>query len=153
MRRKGCVYRTLNRFLRNRRGTAEIVGSVMFLVIVLFFLSNVYLWHDQATREMDNLVLDRVNSPVRLLGDVDPTSNTLLKLNVTNNGGVGVRLSRLWIITSGYPTYEDLEDDDIWLAGGETWEFPPRALPVEEVTFRILTDLGNTASWKYTLTP
>jgi Putative archaeal flagellar protein F len=148
---KGCGCRTLNRFLRNRRGTAEIVGSVMFLVIVLFFFSNVYLWHDQATREMDNLVLDRVNSPVSL-ERVDPTSDTL-KLNVTNNGGVGVRLSRLWIITSGYPTYEDLEDDDIWLAGGETWEFPPRALPVEEVTFRILTDLGNTASWKYTPTP
>jgi archaellum component FlaF (FlaF/FlaG flagellin family) len=150
---KGCVCRTLNRFLRNRRGTAEIVGTVMFLVILLFFFSNVYLWHDQATREMDNLVLDRVNSPVRLFGGVDPTSDTL-KLNVTNNGGVGVRLSRLWIITSGYPTYEDLEDDDIWLAGGETWEIDYGAPPVEDVTFRILTDLGNTASWKYThLTP
>jgi hypothetical protein len=140
--------RFLNRFLRNRRGTAEIVGSVMFLVIVFFFLSNVYLWHDQATREMDDLVLDRVNSHVSLIGDFDLTT---LNLSVTNTGGVGVRLSRLWIISSGYPDPpEELEDDDIWLAGGETYEFPSRPLPVENVTFMVLTDLGNTASWKYT---
>lgn len=144
---KRCGCRILNRFLRNRRGTAEIVGSVMFLVIVLFFLSNVYLWHDQATREMDSLVLDRVNSNVSLVGEVNSTSNTLT-LYVTNNGGVGFRLSRLWIIISGSPpTFEDLEDDDIWLIGGETWEFPSRPLPGGGVTFMVLTDLGNTASW------
>jgi archaellum component FlaF (FlaF/FlaG flagellin family) len=141
-------YRPLSRLLKSRKGTAEIVGTVMFLIILLFFLSNVYLWHDQATREMDDLVLDRVNSPVRLFGTVDSDSGTL-KLNVTNNGGVGFWLSRLWNITSGYPTYDDLEDDDIWLAGGETWELLSGAIPNEEVTFRILTDLGNTASWKY----
>jgi archaellum component FlaF (FlaF/FlaG flagellin family) len=143
-----CVCRTLNRFLKSRRGTAEIVGSVMFLVIVLFFFTNVYLWHDQATREMDGLVLDRVNSPVELSG-FNSTSSTLT-LIVTNNGGVGFWLSRLWLISSGYPTYEDLEGDDIWLVGGQTYEFPSRSLPVEEVTFMVLTDLGNTASWKYT---
>ncbi len=148
MRRKGCVYRTLNRFLRNRRGTAEIVGTLMFLVILLFFFSNVYLWHDQATREMDDLVLDRLNSPVEMVGSINQTSNTL-QLNVTNNGGVGVWLSRLWNITSGYPSYQDY---NIWLAGGETWEIDLGSPPSENATFRIITELGNTASWKYIVT-
>jgi archaellum component FlaF (FlaF/FlaG flagellin family) len=145
---KICLHRTLNRFLRNRRGTAEIVGTLMFLVILLFFFSNVYLWHDQATREMDDLVLDKLNSPVEMVGSINQTSNTL-QLNVTNNGGVGVWLSRLWNITSGYPSYQDY---NIWLAGGETWEIDLGSPPSENATFRIITELGNTASWKYIVT-
>jgi len=111
----------------------------------------VYLWHDQATREMDDLVLDRLNSPVEMVGGVNQISNTL-QLNVTNTGGVGVQLSRLWNITSEYPSYQDLEAENIWLAGGETWEIDLGSPPSENATFRIITELGNTASWKYIVT-
>jgi archaellum component FlaF (FlaF/FlaG flagellin family) len=141
-----CWRGSFLRLLRGRRGTAEIVGSIMFLVILFFFFTNVYLWHDEATREMNDHVLDRVNSSVSIEA-VDPTSNPLV-LKVTNNGGVGFHLSRLWIIGPDPPDYVDLEDDNIWVAGGETWEIDYDA-PSVEVTFKILTDLGNSASWKF----
>jgi archaellum component FlaF (FlaF/FlaG flagellin family) len=169
----GCL--SLNRLLRNRRGTAEIVGSVMFLVILFFFFTNVYLWHDQATREMDNVVLDRVNSPVSIVDSTSPPD--LLKLQVTNNGGTGFLLSRLWIITDDNHNYADFENANVtarWLAGGASMNITllgedrfaadgsylvgaPTAdgigvyyyhNPSVEVTFKILTDLGNTAAHK-----
>lgn len=161
---------TLFRLLGNRRGAAEIVGSIMFLVILFFFFTNVYLWHDQATREMDNVVLDKVNSPVSI--EINATSDPLI-LQVTNNGGVGFLLSRLWIITSVDHTYADFEKEyAIWVAGGDTVRitldgderYPDGSYrvsqvspgevrvyyePSGEVTFRVLTRLGNTAAVTY----
>lgn len=55
----------IKNLLRNRRGTAEIVGTVLFLVILLFFFSNVFLWHNQVSRETDQIIADKVNSPVK----------------------------------------------------------------------------------------
>ncbi|MCJ7766890.1 hypothetical protein MUP79_00665, partial [Candidatus Bathyarchaeota archaeon] len=69
------------KFLKDRRGTAEIIGSALFIVIILFFFSNVYLWHDQATREMNNALLERMNASVRMVATDEG-------VNVTNNGGV-----------------------------------------------------------------
>ncbi|MGA2767717.1 MAG: hypothetical protein ABSF24_05310 [Candidatus Bathyarchaeia archaeon] len=56
----------MKRLLKNRSGTAEIVGTVLFLVILFFFFSNVFLWHNQVTREMDQVVADKTNSAVRI---------------------------------------------------------------------------------------
>jgi hypothetical protein len=56
----------LKKLLRNRSGTAEIVGTVLFLVILFFFFSNVFLWHNQVAREMDQVVADKTNSAVRM---------------------------------------------------------------------------------------
>jgi hypothetical protein len=58
--------KTLRRMLRNRSGTAEIVGTVLFLVILFFFFSNVFLWHSQISQEMDGLIADKMNSAVRI---------------------------------------------------------------------------------------
>jgi hypothetical protein len=160
------VFRPLSRLFRNRRGTAEIVGSVMFLVILLFFFSNVFLWHDQASREMDGVISDRVNSPVSIeIVSVLPDS---LVLQVTNEGGVGVSLSRLWVITQNDHNFAHFEEDATWVAGGDklniTLIFPTQYAsdgsymvndqsvyyePSGEVTFKILTTLGNTAAHKY----
>jgi hypothetical protein len=52
--------------LKNRSGTAEIVGTVLFLVILFFFFSNVFLWHNQISQEMDSLIADKMNSAVRI---------------------------------------------------------------------------------------
>jgi hypothetical protein len=54
------------KLLRNRVGTAEIVGTVLFLVILFFFFSNVFLWHNQVTQEMERTVADKMNSAVRV---------------------------------------------------------------------------------------
>jgi hypothetical protein len=170
------VFRPLSRLFRNRRGTAEIVGSVMFLVILLFFFSNVFLWHDQASREMDGVVSDRVNSPVTIEKVEDNPTTGWLKLQVNNEGGVGCSLSRLWIIEKydsvEYHEYGDIEEISIgarWLSGGASmnvtllegsgeavimddgvgvYYYKPSVEDVE-VTFKILTDLGNTAACKY----
>jgi hypothetical protein len=56
----------MKRLLKNRSGTAEIVGTVLFLIILFFFFSNVFLWHNQVTREMDQVVADKTNSTVRI---------------------------------------------------------------------------------------
>jgi hypothetical protein len=56
----------LRKLLKNRVGTAEIIGTVLFLVILFFFFSNVFLWHNQVTREMDQLIADKTNSAVRI---------------------------------------------------------------------------------------
>jgi len=163
---KGCVCRTLNRFLRNRRGTAEIVGTVMFLVILLFFFSNVYLWHDQATREMDAVILDRVNSHVNI--EIVSAMPGSFILQVANDGGVGFSLSRLWIITQDDHNYAHFEGDAIWVAGGDKlnitlisptqYESDGSYLvdglsiyyePYANTIFKILTTLGNTAAVKY----
>jgi hypothetical protein len=56
----------LRRMLGSRKGTAEIVGTVLFLVILFFFFSNVFLWHDQIAREMDSVTADKMNSAVKI---------------------------------------------------------------------------------------
>ncbi len=80
----------LRKFLNNRKGTAEVIGSVMFIIIIIFFFSSVYLWHDQATRQMNTMLSDKMNSPV----SINWVGNTLF---VNNSGGIDVVLSRLWV--------------------------------------------------------
>jgi hypothetical protein len=153
--------------LRSREGTAEIVGSVLFLVILFFFFTNVYLWHDQATRDMNNVVLDRVNSAV----DIEQLPLPGYVLQVTNKGGVGFSLSRLWIIKSDDHNFANFTGGQIWLEGGESvnielivgsaqfesdgsyrvdFSSDPIAVysdPISGDAVRVLTDLGNTAAY------
>jgi len=56
--------KTLKKLLRNRSATAEIVGTVLFLVILFFFFSNVFLWYNQVNGEMNQVVADKTNSAV-----------------------------------------------------------------------------------------
>ena len=70
----------LKKLLRNRSGTAEIVGTVLFLVILFFFFSNVFLWYNQASGEMNQELADKANSAlsietVALPGTVITASN------------------------------------------------------------------------------
>lgn len=163
----------LRRFLKNRRGTAEIIGSALFVVIILFFFSNVYLWHDQATREMNNVLLERMNASVSMVAADEGVNVT--NINVTNNGGVTFALSRLWIIDDGGSEsqhyYADLENDQISVVTGQTvqislnstaptpvspipntWDDTSKCVvvqfapPAHDITLRILTELGNTGS-------
>lgn len=100
--------RKLSKFSNDRRGTAEIVGTVMFLVILLFAFTNVYLWHDSASREMNGLLAEKLNTPVSISVEDG-------HLVVINNGGFEVRLSRLWLInsTGNKHLYADLEHDSV----------------------------------------
>jgi hypothetical protein len=85
------VKRMLRKFLNNRKGTAEVIGSVMFIVILLFFFTNVYLWHDAATKEMNDLYVKKMSASFT----VEPGADSL---TVKANGGSDITLSRLWIV-------------------------------------------------------
>ena len=111
----------LRRFLKDRKGASEIVGTALFLVILFFFFSNVFLWHDQVTREMDQVVVDRMNSGIR----VEVVEGSPVVLEVTNVGGLDVTLSRLWIVNSTQSVgsgvdhvFADFEPYDIHVAAG-----------------------------------
>jgi archaellum component FlaF (FlaF/FlaG flagellin family) len=167
---KWNVRKALRRLLCSRRGTAEIIGSVMFLLIMMFFFTNVFLWHDNATREIDAVLSDKMNSQVSIQVISMNVTKPDMRLNVTNNGGVGVVLSRLWIIDdeNGH-RYADLEKGQaIWVYPGEAVELnlTGSTLPGDDeefsykvdgqniyylpsndtVIFKILTTLGNMAS-------
>jgi hypothetical protein len=84
----------IRRLLKNKKGTAEVIGSVMFIIILLFFFTNVYMWHDAATKEMNDLYVQKINSPITLSL---VSANNPYVLNVTNKGGEDAKLSILWI--------------------------------------------------------
>jgi hypothetical protein len=157
------------KFLRNRRGTAEVIGSILFIVIVIFFFSNVYLWHDQATKQMNTVLSNKMNSLVSITA-IDGG------LSVSNEGGVEVTLSRLWIIDGTQHFYADLENitggSKIMIQGGQTkqleldtsaghldpvagWDLIAQTARIQytplssSITCRILTTNGNTASCQY----
>ena len=95
----------MRRLIKNRKGTAEVIGTIMFVVILLFFFTNVYLWHDAATKDANQLYLKQINSTFKI-DQTDATYN----LVVTANGGSAITLSRIWIDTgsSGSHVYADL---------------------------------------------
>lgn len=102
---RGKIPKPLRRFLVSRKGTAEVIGSVLFVVIIMFFFSSVYLWHDNATKSMNTLLADKLNSQIEVNWLDSTAQDTLL---ITNTGGVGTSLSRLWIITSQEPNAQHL---------------------------------------------
>jgi len=105
----------LRRFLKDQKGASEIVGTALFLIILFFFFSNVFLWHNQITSQMDQIVADRMNSGIRM--DVFSDNDTIW-LTVVNVGGLDVSLSRLWIITNETHLYADFGLDTVHLGAG-----------------------------------
>jgi hypothetical protein len=150
---KWNVRKTLRRLLVSRTGTAEIIGSVMFLLIMMFFFTNVFLWHDTATRQMDGVLSEKMNSPVNIQIVNMNASKGQRTLNVTNNGGADAYLWQLWIIDA------QGQHSNVSLGtGGGTRVFAGDTIPIDvpsyvpndtAVTFKIITTLGNTAACKY----
>jgi archaellum component FlaF (FlaF/FlaG flagellin family) len=148
----------------------------MFLLIMMFFFTNVFLWHDRATREMDGVLSEKMNSLVSIQVVSMNVTKPDMRLNVTNNGGVGVVLSRLWIIYDNVHKYADLEKgQEIWVVPGNTTELElvGPTLPGDDdfsfkvdghtihyvpdvgvpITFKIVTTRGNTAACSVTPQP
>jgi len=164
----------LRRFLKDREGASEVVGTALFLVILFFFFSNVFLWHDQVSSQMDQVVADRMNSGIRM----DVTFNeTDIWLVVDNVGGLDVSLSRLWIITDDAHLYADfgldenfvgagrqmnITIDNMTVPAGEEVQVSFVSDPIEvkykppvgdTVVFRVITKRANTAACSLTLQP
>lgn len=147
---------------KNQKGTAEIVGTVFFLIILIFVFSNVFLWYNSASQQINTVMADRVNSPVEMEFNA---SDGRLKVSVV--GGRDVQLLRIWIteVDENNHIYIDFKDqlqEELWVAAGSHIHFvlgaQTRKSPIYpntieigyqkapgEVRFKILTDLGNTA--------
>jgi hypothetical protein len=54
------------KLLKTRRGVATIIGSILSIVILLFFFSNVFLWYNGVSRQMSLVMADKLNSQIEL---------------------------------------------------------------------------------------
>jgi hypothetical protein len=99
----------LRRLLKNRVGTAEIVGTVLFLVILFFFFSNVFLWHNKVSREMDQLNADKTNSAVRIEAQVLPGNPVISSggQNVSEEGSPEYSLKGNYTFVTSIRTTEE----------------------------------------------
>jgi hypothetical protein len=102
----------MRKLIKNRKGTAEVIGTIMFIVILLFFFTNVYLWHDAATKDANEMYVKKMNAGMNLNYDSD--GNPV----VTATGSDAV-LSRLWIVTSNSHLYANLERLNVHMMAGE----------------------------------
>lgn len=135
----------IRKLLKNNKGTAEVIGSVMFIIILLFFFTNVYLWHDAAVKEMNDLQFQKINTKI----DVTINGDGLLK--VTNNGALDVSLEIMWVnekSSTGHPdtNHTSVDLPDLVIAGGgssaeiSTGYTPPTG---KTVIFKVITTTGN----------
>jgi len=138
------------RIIRNKKGTAEVVGTIMAIVILMFFFTNVYLWHDAATKQMDNMYVEKMNTQIAV--SLTDSNSSLI---VTNNGGSDVQLYMLWIDIESGPNqgdhcFDSSVNTTVIPAGLSSPEIPlPGGAPTEETVFTVVTTLGNTASCSY----
>ena len=138
-------------FIYNRKGTAEVIGSVLFIIILMFAFSSIYLWHDNAVKSMNTLLSDKLNSQIELHWLLDKEGAETSTLVVTNTGGVGTSLSRLWIVTGGQHQHFELTGS--YVGAGESTTIDVSAPPISHSksvgdTYSVLTTLGNMASPK-----
>jgi len=91
------------RIFGNRSGTAEVIGTIMFIVIMLFFFTNVYLWHDAAVKDANQIDVEKVNAGMSI--SFQTGSLPQITVNATSSE---VTLSRLWIDSDSDHVYVDL---------------------------------------------
>jgi hypothetical protein len=139
----------IKRLMKNKKGTAEVIGSIMFIIILLFFFTNVYLWHDSASKEMNDLYTQKLNSPISATISYDE-DNHIYNLVVTNNGGVDTTLSCYWVneksatAPDSLHTSISLPPNTVAVAGGPSWT-KSISYPAGTV-IKVITTTGNSAS-------
>jgi hypothetical protein len=139
------VKKLIKRLLKNKKGTAEVIGSVMFIVILLFFFTNVYLWHDAAVKEMNDLQVQKIHTTFVATIHYDGTNSIL---SVTNKGAIDVSLSMLWVNEKSSPNIPqhlafDLKNA-IVVPGDSVVSIPISYDPTgKTVIFKVLTTAGT----------
>jgi hypothetical protein len=101
----------LRKLLRNHRGTAEVIGTIMMVMILLFFFTNVYVYHATAVKQMNELNLKKLSAQM----DMNYADG---ELNVTAEDAK-VTLARLWIKMDGDHVFADLEQFKIQVMPGD----------------------------------
>lgn len=144
-----CMFKKM---IKNRKGTAEVIGSIMFIVILLFFFTNVYLWHDAATKEMNDIYVEKINSPIKVTISADAP----YELTVTNVGGQAATLNRLWVdekTGSGVVDHRPFDLGNIVVRPGLSEPINLAALGYspegKTVVFEVVSTVGNMATCYY----
>jgi hypothetical protein len=135
----------IKRLLKNKKGVAEVIGSVMFIIILLFFFTNVYLWHDTATKEMNELQVQKIHTKIDASIYFDGTNGVL---RVTNNAAVDVSLSMLWVnqkSAAGIPdaNHQSFDLNNAVIAPGDSFEHSITYNPTGTVVFKVITGVGT----------
>ena len=138
----------MKRFLKNKKGTAEVIGSVMFIVILLFFFTNVYLWHDAATKDMNDMFVQKLNSPIA--ATVAHNDNGTYSIIVADKGGVDATLSGYWVNVKSSSGPDSLHapfplNNIVAAAGGAPVFIPLNSYPSGTI-IKVVTSTGNSAS-------
>ena len=87
---------------------------MLFIIILLFFFTNVYLWHDSATKDANQLYVKKMNAGMSINFD----GNNNVTLTATSSE---ITLSRLWIDTgsvSGGSSHVYVELDGVKVEPG-----------------------------------
>ena len=152
------------------------MGTTLFLVILLFFFTNTILWYDVSARQSNEIMVNRISTPLSMTVYQYPSGADPLPLRVRSMGSKDVRIVGLrWIETANdNHVYVDLKQTittpvmvqsgwwlDIQFSPGGTPQYLPesRTLIVDfpndqngEVTFKVLTEYGNLAVYTFTFT-
>ena len=56
----------IKKLSQTRRGVATIIGSILSIVILLFFFSNVFLWYNGVSSQMSLVMTEKLNSQIEL---------------------------------------------------------------------------------------
>jgi len=136
------------RMIRNKKGTAEVIGTIMAIVILMFFFTNVYLWHDAASKQMDEMYVDKMNTLINV-----SLTNANSSLTVTNIGGSDVQLAMLWTDIESGPNqghYYDSNVNTIIIPAGLSQTVTlPLGTPTVKTVYTVVTTIGNVASCSY----
>jgi hypothetical protein len=133
----------LRRFITNRSGTAEVIGSVLFIIILMYAFSNIYLWHDDAVKAMNTQMANKLSSQIEVHWRVENgvETDTLI---VKNTGDVDSVLSRLWM------NHQPFSLSDRSVKAGQTITIDVSDVTSQPKTsgdiYTVLTTLGNMAS-------
>ena len=162
--------------IKKRRGTAEVVGTTLFLVILLFFFTNTILWYDISARQTNEIMVNRISTPLSMTVYQYPSGANPLTIRVRSMGAKDVRIVGIrWIeAANDNHVYVNLKSDiptpvmvqsgwwlDIKFVPGGNPQYLPesRTLIIDfpkdqkgEVTFKVLTEYGNLAVYAFTFT-
>jgi hypothetical protein len=122
--------------VNDKKGAAEVVGTVMFIVILMFFFTNVYLWHDAAVKEMNDLYAEKLNSQIRII------NCTSTEVWVENVGGVDAVIECYWIDHQMHTPNSEI----VVRAGTGPQSIHVAGFPVEVI--KVVTTTGNIAKWE-----
>jgi hypothetical protein len=141
-----------------KRGAGTLVAFVMFLLIILIFVSGTFIWQVKSQSDVNALDTARIDEmyviePTFSFNDVTKTYSAIIR--VENTGSVPLKLVQAWIIDEKYNDHQHIDisytlDVDEATYIQEIHDLllkltHPFDLTTTSYVFRVVTERGNTA--------